>query len=162
MTRQSVTTLREGGESRYRYQSFRSVEECNVAGRHVHHVNVQGFQRSQDFLHFRPVRVELFPPLSFPLNPSLVREIRWGIQPSSSKIQKERSRDDRPMQKRPPNKNRRSGRNHFIVCADSLARVLERIVEKSIRALSLSRGPFDVEARTRAAGATGGFARIWL
>ena len=39
MTRQSVATLREGGESHYRYQSLRSVEERNVAGRNVQQIN---------------------------------------------------------------------------------------------------------------------------
>jgi hypothetical protein len=48
----------------------------------------------QHCLHFRPVSIELFPLLSFPLNPSLVREIRRVMQPCPSKVQKERSRDN--------------------------------------------------------------------
>ena len=41
MTRRSLTTLREGGESTY------LVEEGDIAWRHIRHVDVQGFQFSQ-------------------------------------------------------------------------------------------------------------------
>lgn len=66
------------------------------------------------------------------------------------------------MQRRRITKNRYSERNHLIVCVDSLDRVLERLVEKSIQALALSRRPFDVEVRTRAGRGTKGFGTIRL
>jgi len=66
------------------------------------------------------------------------------------------------MLSRRTTKNRRSERNHLIVCVDSLDRVLERLVEKSIQALALSRRPFDVEVRTRAGRGTKGFGTIRL
>ncbi len=66
------------------------------------------------------------------------------------------------MQSRRTTKNRRSERNHLIVCVESLDRVLERLVEKSIQALALSRRPFDVEVRTRAGRGTKGFGTIRL
>src|SRR2546422_9169972 len=75
-------------------RAIRSVEERDVAGRYIHHVNVQRLQRFQHGLDPWPVSAELLSLLRFPFGPRLVREIRRCVQPSSCEIQDEWARDD--------------------------------------------------------------------
>src|SRR5437899_336374 len=75
-------------------RAIRSVEERDVAGRYIHHTNVQRLQRFQNGLHPWPESAELLSLLRFPFGPRLVREIRRRVQPGSREIQDEWSCDD--------------------------------------------------------------------
>src|SRR6266581_8625348 len=75
-------------------RAIRSVEERDVAGRYIHHVNVQRLQRFQNGLHPWPESAELLSLLRFPFGPRPVREIRRRVQPGSREIQDEWSCDD--------------------------------------------------------------------
>src|SRR5436309_3658169 len=77
-----------------RMRAIRSVEERNVAGRYIHHVNAQSVQCFQNRLHPWPESAELLSLLQFPFGPRLIREIRRRDQPGSCEIQDEWARDD--------------------------------------------------------------------
>src|SRR5205814_7414365 len=91
MTRQSVPTLREGGESHYLHQSLRSVEECNVAGRNVQQINSHFLKCDQNLFDPRPAPFELLTLLRLPIGPDIRREFGADVQISPGKIQNERT-----------------------------------------------------------------------
>src|SRR5205823_3077165 len=70
------------------------VQERDVAGRYIHHVNVQRLQRFQNGLHPWPESAELLSLLRFPFGPRLLREIRRCVQPGTCEIQDEWTCDD--------------------------------------------------------------------
>src|SRR5437879_2585526 len=91
MTRQSVPTLREGGELLYRHQSLRSVEERNVAWRHVQQINSHFLKCDQNLFDPRPAPFELLTLLRLPIGPDIRREVGADVQISPGKIQNERT-----------------------------------------------------------------------
>ena len=74
-----------------------SVEERDVAGRNIHHMDVEDFQRAQHRLHFRPAVLELPPLFGLPLSPNLVGEVRRRVEPSPSEVEHEGTRDNRHL-----------------------------------------------------------------
>jgi hypothetical protein len=63
------------------------VQEGNVAGRHIDHVDIESFQSCEHRLDNRPPRFELFPLLSLRFTPDVLGKLRRCVKIRSREIQ---------------------------------------------------------------------------
>src|SRR2546426_61396 len=58
----------------------RSVQERDIARRHIQQINSELFKFLQERLDRRPARLELLPLVGFPIGPDVLRELRAEIE----------------------------------------------------------------------------------